>query len=269
MAAYAYDDPGYSNLIAFNVALARWASTGALSEADGIVLCAGGSWIPLVANSAFRAIPSAPGTELVARADHFFAGLARGYSVKIRDTGADDDLRDACAAAGLEPFGGTVPEMVCRAPLAEVAAPDGVTVSIVEDVEGVRTANAVNGEAYATYGMPTDVMNDLFDRPELLLADPAAHVVLARRGEDAVATAMIFESDGVASVQWVGTVPAARGLGLGGLVTSTVTNLAFEHGAASVTLQASPMGEPVYLALGYETLYHYTEYVRWPKPPRD
>jgi GNAT superfamily N-acetyltransferase len=268
MAAYAYDDPGYSNLIAFNLALARWGSKGAVSEAGGVVLCAGGSWIPLVGNSAFRAIPSVPGAELVARADHFFGGLARGYGVKVRDTGVDEDLRDACVAAGLEPFGPPVPEMLCRAPLPAVATPDGVTVSIVEDPAGVRAFSAVNGEAYATYGMPTDVMSDLFDRPDLLLADPAAHIVLAHRGDDAVATAMIFESDGVASVQWVGTVPAARSLGLGALVTATVTNLAFEHGAASVTLQASPMGEPVYLALGYEPLFRYTEYVRWPKPPR-
>jgi hypothetical protein len=28
------------------------------------------------------------------------------------------------------------------------------------------------------------------------------------------------------------------------------------------------MGEPVYRALGYEPIYRYTEYVRWPKPPR-
>ena len=27
------------------------------------------------------------------------------------------------------------------------------------------------------------------------------------------------------------------------------------------------MGESVYRKLGYETIYHYTEYVRWPKPP--
>jgi GNAT superfamily N-acetyltransferase len=268
MAAYAYDDPGYSNLIAFNVALARWGSKGAVSEAAGVVLCAGGSWIPVVGNSAFRALPSTSGAEVVARADHFFAGLARGYSVKIRDTGADDDLRAACVAAGLEAFGAPVPEMRCDAPLPNVAAPDGVTVSIVEDAAGVKAFGAVNAEAYATYGMPTDVMHDLFDRADLLLADPAAHIVVARQGDDAVATAMIFESDGVASVQWVGTVPAARGLGLGALVTTTVTNLAFEHGAASVTLQASPMGEPVYLALGYEPLFRYTEYVRWPKPPR-
>ena len=27
------------------------------------------------------------------------------------------------------------------------------------------------------------------------------------------------------------------------------------------------MGASVYTRLGYETAYHYAEYVRWPKPP--
>jgi hypothetical protein len=27
------------------------------------------------------------------------------------------------------------------------------------------------------------------------------------------------------------------------------------------------MGEPIYRSLGYETIYRYSEYVRWPKPP--
>ena len=75
---------------------------------------------------------------------------------------------------------------------------------------------------------------------------------------------MAYESDGVASLQWVGTVPAARTAGLGALVTVAATNLTFERGASSCSLQASPMGEPVYRGLGYETIYHYAEYVRWP-----
>jgi hypothetical protein len=33
-----------------------------------------------------------------------------------------------------------------------------------------------------------------------------------------------------------------------------------------VTLQASAMGEPLYARLGYETQYHYREYVRWEAP---
>ena len=78
---------------------------------------------------------------------------------------------------------------------------------------------------------------------------------------------MAYESDGVASLQWVGTVPDARGMGLGALVTVESTNLAFDHGVSSVSLQASPMGESVYRRLGYETIFRYGEYVRWPKPP--
>ena len=38
---------------------------------------------------------------------------------------------------------------------------------------------------------------------------------------------MVYESDGVASLQWVGTVPATCGTGLGVLVTVMATNLAF------------------------------------------
>ena len=258
---------GQKNLIAFNRALTRWSSNGALEEGDGCVLCAGGSWLPVVANDAFRSREGVEGTELIARAESFFGGHARGFAVKVRDTGADDDLRVACLAAGLEGFGTPVPQMLVESPLPEHRGVDGIVLEWVEDEAGIEDFVAVNAEAYATYGMPAEVLPELFDRPAAVVDDPSAHVVIARREGAAVATAMTFESDGVASVQWVGTVPAARGSGLGALVTTAVTNLAFERGASSCTLQASPMGEPVYRALGFETIYHYSEHVRWPRPP--
>lgn len=173
----------------------------------------------------------------------------------------------ACAVAGLELFGGQVPEMICPRPLPEPPPADGVVLHWVDDEAGVRDFVAVNAEAYATYGMPTEVLPALFDEPALVLEDPAASIVVARRDAEPVATAMTFESDGVASLQWVGTVPAARTAGLGALVTVMATNLAFGRGASSCTLQASPMGEPIYRRLGYETIYRYEEFVRWPKPP--
>jgi GNAT superfamily N-acetyltransferase len=159
--------------------------------------------------------------------------------------------------------------MLCRRRLPEVAPPEGIQLSRVDDEAGVRDFVDVNGQAYATYGMPPEALADLFETPGALLDDPATHIVLARRGAEALATAMVYESDGVAGVQWVGTVPAARSLGLGALVTTWVTNLAFDRGAAWVNLQASPMGEPVYLRLGYETIFRYREYVRWGRPPKD
>ena len=77
----------------------------------------------------------------------------------------------------------------------------------------------MNAEAYATYGMPPEVLVDVFDEPGAVLEDPAATIVVARRADQPVATAMVYESDGVASLQWVGTVPAERRTGLGALVT--------------------------------------------------
>ena len=258
---------GHRNLIAFNRAMTRWGSRGALSEGGGAVLCAGGTWIPVVANGAFRADDALEPDVLITRADAFFGGLSRGYSVKVRDSGEDEDLRAACEAAGLELFGEPVPEMLRRSPLAEPPAPDGVTVRLVDDEAGIGDFVDVNAEAYATYGMPAAVPPELFDQTATLLADPDAHIVIASRGGEALAAAMAYESDGVASLQWVGTRPGARTRGLGALVTVRATNLAFERGASSCTLQASPMGAPLYLQLGYETIYHYREYVRWPRPP--
>lgn len=259
---------GQRNLIAFNRALTRWASRGVLCEEGGVVLCAGGTWIPVVANSAFRSDDTLNAHDLLARADDFFGGLARGFSVKVRDSGEDEDLRDACTSAGLEIFGTPVPQMILAGRLPEIPPVEGVSVHLVDDEEGLRSFLTVNAAAYATYGMPADVLSDLFDETAVVLVDPAAHIVLASHGTEPLATAMVFESDGAASLQWVGTVPAARGTGLGALVTTVATNLAFEHGSSSCSLQASPMGAPVYLRLGYETVFHYTEYVRWPRPPR-
>ncbi len=231
------------------------------------MLCAGGTWIPVVANGAFRSDDTLDGAELLARADAFFGALARGFTVKVRDSGEDEDLRAACIAAELGAFGEPTPEMIRLAPLPDLAPPHGVTARWVDSEAGVADFIAVNAEAYRTYGMPAEVLADLFDETSELLSDGAAHVVVARRGDEPVATAMTFESDGVASLQWVGTLPAARGAGLGAFVTTLATNVAFDRGASSCSLQASPMGAPIYLDLGYETIWHYAEYVRWPRPP--
>ena len=257
----------HSTLIAYSRALTRFSTRGSLEDRDGIVLCAGGTWIPMIANTAFRREADVSPTELVNRADAFFGVLGRGYTVSVRDNGDDEDLRAACLAAGLELFGSATPDMVCAGPLPVRQAPPGIVLRQVQDPEGVRQFAEVNSAAYATYGMPAEVHPDLFDNPDGVLEDPGAHVVLAFKGHEAVATALVYESDGAATVQWVGTRPGARTSGLGALVTVWVTNLAFDRGASSVSLQASPMGAPIYLKLGYETVHHHVEYVRMPTQP--
>jgi hypothetical protein len=260
---------GHGALIAFNRALTRFATRGALEEADGVVLCAGGSWIPVIANVAFRTGEDVDAAQVLARAGTFFGQLGRGFTVMVRDDGSDEDLRAAALHAGLEPFGDGAPQMLTRQPLQGPPAVESVELRAVEDAEGVHAFAAVNGAAYATYGLPEGVLARLFDRETEVLHDPSVHQVVAWRRQRPVAAALVYESDDVASVQWVGTVPDERGTGLGALITAWVTNLAFDRGASSCTLQASSMGEPVYRRLGYETVYRYNDYVRWQPPHRD
>jgi hypothetical protein len=257
---------GHCTLIAFSRALTNYSQRGVVDEDGGVLLCASGSWIPVVGNCAFRIDPSVPAADLVGRADAYFATVGRGYGIKARDTGEDKDLEEASVASGLAAFGDGAPQMLCRGPLPDPPTVEGVAMRPVEDVVGLAAFVDVNAAAYATYGMPPETLVDLFDAPEAVLGDPSVHCVVAWRGAEPLATALVYESDGAASVQWVGTVPAARGAGLGALVTAEVTNLAFARGASSVTLQASSMGEPVYRGLGYETIYRYVDYVRWSAP---
>jgi len=163
-------------------------------------------------------------------------------------------------------LGDPTPQMICHRRLEVPALPDGISLSPVRDEQGVADFARVDTDAYATYGMPADVFVDMFDRPHRLLADAQTTIVVAYRGVEPVATALTFFSGGVASLQWVGTVAAARQMGLGRVVTVWATNVAFDLGATSVTLQASAMGEPLYTTLGYETRYRYREYVRWTAP---
>jgi hypothetical protein len=257
---------GHRNLITYSAALARWCQHGSLVERDGVLAYAGGSWLPVVCNGAFRTDDSVAPAVVFEVADAFFAEQGRGYSLKLRDSGEDDDLRAASEAHGLAAFGEPAPEMICRTPLATPELPPGVVLERVSDVDGVADFIAVSGEAYGTYGMPPDVAASMFDRPEAVLAEPDTAIVVARREGQPLAAAMVFCSDGIASLQWVGTVTEARQLHLGAAVTVWATNEAFARGASSCTLQASVMGQSLYHRLGYKTLYHYGEYVTWKAP---
>jgi hypothetical protein len=233
---------GHHNLMAYNRAMAQWCSKGALFEEDGALLVAGGSWIPLIGNGAFRAGDTVTPGALLSRADTFFARRKRGYTVKVRDNGEDADLQAACEAHGLVAFGDPIPQMICRRRLDVTPFPPDVALREVHDEAGVADFAAVNTDAYATYGMPAEVFVDMFDRPARILASAQTSIVVGYRDARPVATALSFVCDGVGCLQWVGTVAEARHLSLGRLVTEWATNAAFDRGATSVTLQASAMG---------------------------
>lgn len=77
--------------------------------------------------------------------------------------------------------------------------------------------------------------------------------LLARIGGEAVGSGSLFEAAGQGWVTNIGTIPGARGRGVGAAITSAVLESARKRGFTRAWLGASEMGAPVYERLGFAT----------------
>jgi ribosomal protein S18 acetylase RimI-like enzyme len=247
-------DAGNLNLLEFTREDVRWQRPHTLLEEDGVMLFAGASDFPAYNNGVHRVDDSVPGTVVVEKARAFFAARGRGFSLWVRDTGEDEDLREAAEAAGIVAFGDS-PQMVCRARLEDRPLPAGVEIRMVTDAAGARDYADIVGPAYVSLGAPEAANRSHFNGPNALLTGPQMQSAVAYLEGAPVSCAQILVSHGIAGVYWVGSLEAARGRGIAEAVTRYVTNLGFDFGAADVQLQASSMGEPVYRRMGYEDAY--------------
>lgn len=90
------------------------------------------------------------------------------------------------------------------------------------------------------------------------LPDRVKHIV-ARDGERAIGAACVFltrGANGIAGIYDVGVLPDYRNRGIGKALTHAACAWARDRGYRIAGLNATPMGEPVYRALGFATLRH-------------
>jgi len=223
-----------------------------IEEGGGVLLVAGATEFPVgFSNAATRVDSALAPAELLERADAFFGARGRSYTVWIRGD-HDADLAAATREAGATELGST-PCMSVGGALGQKTPPPGVEVRVADTPDAIRGAQRVNREAYESIGMPPRETDALYERPEVWLGADKLVVVAYADGEP-LATASLLMSPRVGGIYWVGTRAAARGRGLGELCTRVVTDAAFDRGAQVATLQASPMGEPIYLRLGYREI---------------
>jgi ribosomal protein S18 acetylase RimI-like enzyme len=221
----------------------------------GWVFGAGRSPHPVISNAAFRVDDGLDPGELLERAQAFFAPRERGFAVWARDGAAEDrGLIDVAKAAGLKEVY-AMPEMVLDRRPEEHPLPTGVELRRVVSASDAADYWRVATGAYASIGFPPEIFA-FYENHDGLMADNAATFIADLDGRPA-GIAMTIVSHGVAGIYWVGTSDGARGRGLGWTVTATAVNAGFDMGAEIASLQASPMGESLYLRMGFETIFSY------------
>ena len=254
---------GWTSLVDFWRELAAWSGrSGRFEERDGLVLHVTATAFPVTCNGVARLDPDRPAAQVLDAAERVFGALGRGFTLQVEDPeGRDADLVVAATERGLLEVG-RAPAMARSTPPGPYEVPDGVVLRWVGADASVEEFVQVADTSYQSLGMPPGVIVEMCAAQERMVA-PHVHSVVAHAEGRPVATAQAVLSRGVAGVYYVGVLPEARGRGLAELVTHAVTQRAFDLGAPVVVLQATPMGEPVYLRMGFEQFQRYRGLARF------
>ncbi len=249
------DERVHLNLIDSSRQLFELDPGAAIENEAGWLFGAGSPSHPVISNAAFRSDNDVDAKEFVARAKAFFEARGRGFSTWIRGEGPEDlDLAAAASEAGLQ-LVYEMPEMVLGSPAEEPHLPDGAELRQLSEAGQADDYWRVAASSYTSIGFPPEVFGSYTDNAGLLAGNVAAFI--AYLDEEPVSIAMTIVSHSVAGIYWVGSLEQARGKGLGRAVTAAATNAGFGLGAEIASLQASPMGKPIYAAMGYETVFDY------------
>jgi GNAT superfamily N-acetyltransferase len=227
----------------------------AVEVEPGWLFGAGSPSHPVISNAAFRRDDGLDAAEFLARAGEFFGARGRRFSVWVKaGRPEDEDLAAAAEAAGFQDIYG-MPEMLLGERPEPPELPPGIELRRLESVGQAADFWQVAVPSYAEIGWPPEVFAAYTNHAALLAENAVAFI--AYLDEEPVGIAMTIVSDRVAGIYWVGSLAKARGRGLGRAVTAAASNAGFELGANVASLQASPMGKPIYTKLGYETAFEY------------
>jgi hypothetical protein len=217
---------------------------GAVEEDDGLVMIATGLPVPFFNPAAILRWPDDPGAtaERVRRfaAQHgcpsmiaTWGAVATRFTPVARQIGLVDD--------------GAAPEMILfQDEQQRIAETGGLMIEVVTTPEQQRAfADVVAG----SFELPRELTN-AFESP-ILLATSGMTLYVGMMDGLPVATSLLFETDGVAGVHVVGTLPDYRRRGIGAVITQRSVADGWNHGCIVSALQSSSSGYPVYERLGY------------------
>ncbi len=250
---------GDLNLAESHREISRWNPNTDMAEQGDILFVCGAKTFPAV-NFVIRVgrQPKSSPDKLISQAKEFFSKRRRSFTIIVR-AHIDKDLLGQCKELNLFQVSNS-PGMFIEGMLEDKPFPDGVTLEHVTNKAMVNDFAEVVALSYTTLGLPEEVGRSMFSEPSAFLV-PHLYAVVAYRDERPASCALALMSHGIAGIYYVGTVEAARGMGLAEHCTRAVGNAAFRLGARCVILQASPYGEPVYKRMGYKEFTRYPWFI--------
>jgi hypothetical protein len=184
-----------------------------------------------------------------------FAIEGHGYGMWTR-AHADSALEATLPGAGFV-LAVDLPVMVLTGPPSPARALSrGVEVRRVTDAAGAADFRLASLEGSAGTDAERASVEAVFGDPAGLLGPAVAAFVAYVDGVPAAA-ALSFTDGQVSRIAWVGTVPAHRDQGLGTAVTRAAVCAGFDLGGRFAVLESSPIGESVYLAMGFRPITRY------------
>ena len=247
------------NLAESHREISRWNPNTDMAEQGDLLFVCGANSFPAV-NFVIRVgrRPKSPPEKLISQAKEFFGKRKRSFTIIVR-THVDRDLLDQCEEFKLYQIS-NLPGMFIEGMLEDKPLPSGITLQRVKNEAMVNDFAEVVAASYTTLGMPENVGRSMFSDPDGFLV-PHLYAVVAYQDHKPASCALALMSHGIAGIYYVGTVEAARGMGLAEHCARAVGNAAVKLGARCVILQASIFGEPIYKRMGYKEFTRYPWFV--------
>jgi ketosteroid isomerase-like protein len=141
--------------------------------------------------------------------------------------------------------------------------PPGLEIRPTVDDRGRRDYLEVTAEAYSVYQQPRELTEDTF-ASLASVCGPHIQGFVGYADGAPVAAAAVYVTHGVAGIGWVGAISSHRGRRYAEACTWAAVREGFRRGGTFASLQASPMGRPVYERMGFATPSEYRVLVGTP-----
>lgn len=164
-----------------------------------------------------------------------------------------DEVAESVESRGLVCDPRPMPGMVMHPIPVGPSAPGDLSIESVDASNSNDFAEVVRGLGLG------DETAELLTAPSFL-NDPAVDSFVGYVNRVPVSTSIAIGSVGASGVVCVLTLEQFRGRGFGSALTWAAIDAGSRHGHDTVVLQASPMGHPIYVSMGFTTVTEYDEF---------